>query len=36
VRLKVSADGETKFDDIVYGTQERSHAEIEDLVLLRS
>ncbi len=36
VRLKVSVEGQTKFDDIVYGPQERSHAEIEDLVLLRS
>ncbi|HEX5966705.1 MAG TPA: glutamate--tRNA ligase [Pyrinomonadaceae bacterium] len=36
VRLKVSAEGQTKFDDIVYGPQERSHSEIEDLVLLRS
>ena len=36
VRLKVSPEGQTKFDDIVYGAQERSHAEIEDLVLLRS
>ncbi len=36
VRLKVPAEGQTKFDDIVYGPQERSHAEIEDLVLLRS
>ena len=36
VRLKVPAEGQTKFDDIVYGTQERSYAEIEDLVLLRS
>ena len=36
VRLKVPPEGQTKFDDIVYGTQERSHAEIEDLVLLRS
>src|SRR5918996_2195700 len=36
VRLKVPGEGQTKFDDIVYGTQERSHAEIEDLVLLRS
>ena len=36
VRLKVSAEGQTRFDDIVYGTQERSHTEIEDLVLLRS
>src|SRR6185437_14791247 len=34
VRLKVPAEGQTKFDDIVYGPQERSHAEIEDLVLL--
>jgi len=36
VRLKVPPEGQTRFDDIVYGTQERSHAEIEDLVLLRS
>jgi glutamyl-tRNA synthetase len=36
VRLKVSPEGQTRFDDIVYGVQERSHAEIEDLVLLRS
>ena len=36
VRLKVPAEGKTKFDDIVYGPQERSHSEIEDLVLLRS
>jgi glutamyl-tRNA synthetase len=36
VRLKVSPEGQTRFDDIVYGTQERSHSEIEDLVLLRS
>lgn len=36
VRLKVPVDGQTKFTDIVYGPQERSHTEIEDLVLLRS
>jgi glutamyl-tRNA synthetase len=36
VRLKVPAEGQTKFDDIVYGPQERDHTEIEDLVLLRS
>jgi len=36
VRLKVPHDGHTRFDDIVYGLQERSYAEIEDLVLLRS
>ncbi|MEN3326152.1 MAG: nondiscriminating glutamyl-tRNA synthetase, partial [Acidobacteriota bacterium] len=36
VRLKVPPEGQTKFDDIVYGLQERSHSEIEDLVLLRS
>jgi len=36
VRLKVSVEGQTRFDDIVYGAQERSHSEIEDLVLLRS
>ncbi|HEU4432907.1 MAG TPA: glutamate--tRNA ligase [Pyrinomonadaceae bacterium] len=36
VRLKVAVEGKTQFDDIVYGPQEREHAEIEDLVLLRS
>ena len=36
IRLKVSEPGQTRFDDIVYGPQERSYSEIEDLVLLRS
>lgn len=36
IRLKVTPEGATRFDDIVYGMQERSHTEIEDLVLLRS
>lgn len=36
VRLKVPVDGQTTFDDIVYGPQERNYTEIEDLVLLRS
>src|SRR3712207_7309216 len=36
VRLKVSPEGATRFEDAVYGPQEREHAEIEDLVLLRS
>jgi len=36
IRLKVPAEGQTKFQDIVYGPQERGHSEIEDLVLLRS
>jgi glutamyl-tRNA synthetase len=36
IRLKVPVSGQTRFDDIVYGTQERSYSEIEDLVLLRS
>ena len=36
VRLKVAENGQTRFDDIVYGPQERNHSEIEDLVLLRS
>jgi len=36
VRLKVPVEGSTKFEDVVYGLQERSHSEIEDLVLLRS
>jgi glutamyl-tRNA synthetase len=36
VRLKVPVEGSTRFEDVVYGVQERSHSEIEDLVLLRS
>ena len=36
VRLKVPSEGQTSFNDIVYGPQERSYSEIEDLVLLRS
>ncbi len=36
VRLKVPVEGQTKFEDVVFGPQERSHSEIEDLVLLRS
>jgi len=36
VRLKVPVEGSTKFEDVVYGLQERSYSEIEDLVLLRS
>src|SRR6185437_12389699 len=36
VRLKVTPEGQSKFTDIVYGEQERSYSEIEDLVLLRS
>ena len=36
IRLKVSREGTSHFTDIVYGEQERTHSEIEDLVLLRS
>jgi glutamyl-tRNA synthetase len=36
VRLKISREGKTRFDDMVYGPQERDYSEIEDLVLLRS
>jgi len=36
VRLKVAVAGQTRFEDAVYGPQERAHSEIEDLVLLRS
>jgi glutamyl-tRNA synthetase len=36
IRLKVPVAGKTQFEDIVYGPQERSYSEIEDLVLLRS
>ncbi|HEV2836678.1 MAG TPA: glutamate--tRNA ligase [Pyrinomonadaceae bacterium] len=36
IRLKVPVEGQTRFEDIVYGPQERNYSEIEDLVLLRS
>jgi len=36
VRLKVTREGRSSFEDAVYGTQERDYSEIEDLVLLRS
>lgn len=36
IRLKVSEEGKTAFEDAVYGLQERDHSETEDLVLLRS
>ena len=36
VRLKVARAGRSRFEDSVYGTQERDYSEIEDLVLLRS
>ncbi len=36
VRLKVAREGQSHFEDMVYGPQERDFAEIEDLVLLRS
>jgi glutamyl-tRNA synthetase len=36
IRLKVPRAGASHFADIVYGEQDRSYAEIEDLVLLRS
>ena len=36
VRLKIPREGASRFEDAVYGTQERDYSEIEDLVLLRS
>jgi glutamyl-tRNA synthetase len=36
IRLKVPREGTSRFVDIVYGEQERTFSEIEDLVLLRS
>jgi glutamyl-tRNA synthetase len=36
VRLRVAADGRSRFTDAVYGEQTRDYSEIEDLVLLRS
>jgi glutamyl-tRNA synthetase len=36
IRLKISEQGISRFDDLVYGPQERDHSDIEDLVLVRS
>ena len=36
IRLKVPEQGVSRFDDLVYGLQERDHSDIEDLVLIRS
>ncbi|HKP12476.1 MAG TPA: glutamate--tRNA ligase [Blastocatellia bacterium] len=36
IRLKVPEVGVSRFDDLVYGPQERDYADIEDLVLIRS
>jgi glutamyl-tRNA synthetase len=36
IRLKVPEQGATRFDDMVYGLQERDYSDIEDLVLVRS
>ncbi|MGA9770705.1 MAG: glutamate--tRNA ligase [Blastocatellia bacterium] len=36
IRLKVPETGATRFEDMVYGTQERDYSDIEDLVLIRS
>src|SRR5207247_5634196 len=36
IRLKIPEQGVSRFDDLVYGLQERDHADIEDLVLIRS
>src|SRR6266404_9273156 len=36
IRLKVAHEGQTHFDDAVYGPQDREYSEIEDLVILRS
>jgi glutamyl-tRNA synthetase len=36
IRFKVPEEGQTRFDDAVFGPQERDYKDIEDLVLLRS
>jgi len=36
IRLKVPEAGASRFDDMVYGPQERDYSDIEDLVLIRS
>jgi glutamyl-tRNA synthetase len=36
IRLKLPEQGVSRFDDLVFGPQERDYADIEDLVLVRS
>jgi glutamyl-tRNA synthetase len=36
IRLKVPEKGVSRFEDMVYGPQERDYSDIEDLVLIRS
>jgi glutamyl-tRNA synthetase len=36
IRLKVPEEGISRFEDMVYGLQERDYSDIEDLVLIRS
>lgn len=36
IRLKVPEAGASRFDDLVFGLQERDYSDIEDMVLLRS
>ncbi|MFY9557244.1 MAG: glutamate--tRNA ligase [Blastocatellia bacterium] len=36
IRLKIPYEGVSRFNDLVYGPQERSFSDIEDLVLIRS
>jgi glutamyl-tRNA synthetase len=36
IRLKVPEQGRSRFEDMVFGIQERDYADIEDLVLVRS
>ncbi len=36
IRLKVPSSGVSRFEDMVYGPQERDYSDIEDLVLIRS
>jgi glutamyl-tRNA synthetase len=36
IRLKVGDRGVSRFDDMVYGPQERDYSDIEDMVLLRT
>ena len=36
IRLKVPEEGASRFEDMVYGPQERKYSDIEDLVLIRS
>jgi glutamyl-tRNA synthetase len=36
IRLKLPSEGEALFDDLVYGSLRRAHADLDDLIILKS